>query len=796
MMASAPASRSIYEDTISRRASPVPPKPSLITKKRDDDHELKQEPFLLKDSDKGEESLQFTFKCIEEAMCQPEMYVLGLQKMLSTVKTHKTIEQQLRDENNTLQISVEEHKSNVINLNAVLQDALETVKIKHETSTRMEDELKSLKVALLQKEEEIKKKVTEYKGKISALEIEQATSINEYKITIEKLNKKINALNEVNELQIEKITDLSTELQQRNVDLETIQTHDEHVLNIQRQNETKMEDQFKTLKVALLQTEEEIQKKVTENEGKISALDIKEETTLNEHKDTIENPNNKINALNRSIQKHCEQDKFNRRKKESCDVANTGFKTSKIELRYMREEVLTKLTEKMRQSRSKHQLDFGAWSLDVEGRMLLQGVRMHLESEIKNIKSEIEVQKHSQMTAEKSAISQIDYLKKKIQKQRDHQLVAETFSNEEITKLEEAMKNQKRSLKLIESFAETEISTLEDEIEERKRIQSAAEKFAEKELDKLEIQLREQKSNQRFAKKNARAEILKLEEAIENQKRSLKLAETFAETELSTLEERIKKKENTLKQVQIFAEGEITRLEEEVNGCLHLINVLEAEAASLRSDGGKPTKSTNDNGPQLGKMYHMERDMKQKNVYQQMKLDEKEREIEELKGQTSISEESKIHMDGWLDVSKFGWDKLFVVVSLHYVTFFESLEKKQKASPVFELDIYSILEVRSAKWEEVPELTTKDVSRKFVLVYDKAGEKVHGPLLPKKKVNNCPKNSGYHCLRRALADDADESNSGKLILQADTKNKTRDWVDHISKICILSANTGNKHVQK
>ncbi|WAR13077.1 hypothetical protein MAR_027257 [Mya arenaria] len=538
--------------TISRRASPVPPKPSLITKKRDDDHELKQEPFLLKDSDKGEESLQFTFKCIEEAMCQPEMYVLGLQKMLSTVKTHKTIEQQLRDENNTLQISVEEHKSNVINLNAVLQDALETVKIKHETSTRMEDELKSLKVALLQKEEEIKKKVTEYKGKISALEIEQATSINEYKITIEKLNKKINALNEVNELQIEKITDLSTELQQRNVDLETIQTHDEHVLNIQRQNETKMEDQFKTLKVALLQTEEEIQKKVTENEGKISALDIKEETTLNEHKDTIENPNNKINALNRSIQKHCEQDKFNRRKKESCDVANTGFKTSKIELRYMREEVLTKLTEKMRQSRSKHQLDFGAWSLDVEGRMLLQGVRMHLESEIKNIK-------------------------KKIQKQRDHQLVAETFSNEEITKLE-------------------------DEIEERKRIQSAAEK-------------------------------------------------------------------------------------EEVNGCLHLINVLEAEAASLRSDGGKPTKSTNDNGPQLGKMYHMERDMKQKNVYQQMKLDEKEREIEELKGQTSISEESKIHMDGWLDVSKFGWDKLFVVVSLHYVTFFESLEKKQKASPVFELDI-------------------------------------------------------------------------------------------------------------
>ncbi|WAR16446.1 RHG27-like protein, partial [Mya arenaria] len=72
-----------------------------------------------------------------------------------------------------------------------------------------------------------------------------------------------------------------------------------------------------------------------------------------------------------------------------------------------------------------------------------------------------------------------------------------------------------------------------------------------------------------------------MQHALEDKKRCLKLAESFAETEISTLETKMERKESTLKLVQRFSDAEITRLEDEVNECLHLKYVLEAEVAFL-----------------------------------------------------------------------------------------------------------------------------------------------------------------------------------------------------------------------
>ncbi|WAR17226.1 hypothetical protein MAR_031820, partial [Mya arenaria] len=82
-------------------------------------------------SKKSNESLQFTVKCLEEAMREPIMFVLGLQQMLSTVDTQKSLKQQLSDalaQNGTLKKTIEEH--------AAMQDAMENLQRQNETLTR------------------------------------------------------------------------------------------------------------------------------------------------------------------------------------------------------------------------------------------------------------------------------------------------------------------------------------------------------------------------------------------------------------------------------------------------------------------------------------------------------------------------------------------------------------------------------------------------------------------------------------------------------------------------------------
>ncbi|XP_052763096.1 centrosomal protein of 290 kDa-like isoform X2 [Mya arenaria] len=485
-MASAPADRRrnfISPDTNSKHAPPVAPKPSGISRKRDDNHEPKQAISLPKGSDAVAESLHFTVKYLEELMREPSMFVLGLQHMVSTVNNHKSIEQQLSDahaKNDTLQKYIEEHQrrqDNADNLNAALQDAIEKLHKENETSTRKNDEIKALKEIQFQKEEEIKKQETEYEGKIFALEsqlkaieisyknsldesiakqkeqmeIEQTTTLKEHVHIIENLNKKLNELTEENKLQIEKNADISNELQQSKVELETNKTLDGQVLS-------------KIWKIA------------------------------------------------------------------ACDVAYAGSDSSKItnesQLRNKREEVLTQLTDKLRQS--------SAIMLDNEGRLMLQHVKIHL-------------------------VEEVEILRQQIQKQRKQQLVAESFAKEEITKLE-------------------------DEIEDRKRKQTSSKVFAEKDLDKMEFQLQDQITKRRFVEKYLNQEIIKMEHALEDKKRCLKLAESFAETEISTLETKMERKESTLKLVQRFSDAEITRLEDEVNECLHLKYVLEAEVAFLRQE--------------------------------------------------------------------------------------------------------------------------------------------------------------------------------------------------------------------
>ncbi|XP_052762470.1 rho-associated protein kinase 1-like [Mya arenaria] len=558
------------------------------------------------------------------------------------------------------------------------------------------------------------------------MEIDQSKQ-KQYEDIIENINRKLNALAEVNELQVKKLTDLSSELQQRSVELETVYEHDEQVLS-------------------------------------------------------------KI----RSIVVH--------------DVAYAGLqspnKTNETKLKNIREEVLTKLTDRLRQS--------SALSLDDEERSMLQLVQIHLEAEIQTLQSEKEERTRYQRTAEEFGNSQIDYLEQQIQKQINDQRVAESIANEEITKLE-------------------------DELEERKQNQVTAEVFADKELDKLESQLQEQKDKRRFIEKYASVEILKLEKIIEDKKRSLELAETFAETEISALETKIERKESTLKLVLRFSEAEISRLEDEVNDCLHLKDVLESEATSLRQELAdlqhkevteiyhskthqitaltaldelhntvsclqtriveletinsrhevyEQHQLTDNDRRQADAVEELKTRLKQEKmkkmqvvnklaeiirgkenelddmrqrlstakrklqdtetvltqkmkentyVLLQMRLDAKESEIEELKCKTPMSEESKIHMEGWLNVSMFGWNKLFVVVSLHHVMFFQNLEEKQRAMPMLVLDIVSIQDARTTTEDEDRELKKKDLSRIFVLVYDAAGEKVQGSSLDKEK---------------------------------------------------------------
>ncbi|XP_052764788.1 uncharacterized protein LOC128206413 [Mya arenaria] len=447
-------------------------------------------------------------------MRQMNMLVLGLQEMLSTVNIYKNIKQQLSDaysKNKKLRKVLEEHQRIFNILNADLQDAMEKIQRENRTSSKREDEIKSLKVALQRKEYEIKEKVTENekikialesKSKINdishkqsleemishqkeQMQIDEVSTLNGHKHTVENLLKNMNSLNEVDELQSETRTDLFNELHQSNVEQETIEIHHGQVIS---------------------------------------------ENIIIEACGGLESPNK-----------------------------------SERQLRHIREEVLTKLTDKLRHS--------SALSLDDEGKAMLQPVRVHLEAEIQTLKSEIEKQKHFQRTAEEFANSQIDYLGQQIQKLRNQQHKAETFANEEITKLE-------------------------DEIEERKRTQTTAKVFAERCLEKLEFQLKEEKNKRIFAEKHARVEILKLEDAIEVKKKSLILAETFAEREISTLEAKIERKESTLNLVQRFADAEITRLEDEVNACSHLKDVLEAEASSLRLEDKEEPQFSDDNRTQ------------------------------------------------------------------------------------------------------------------------------------------------------------------------------------------------------
>ncbi|XP_052764531.1 rho-associated protein kinase 2-like isoform X2 [Mya arenaria] len=592
---------SITEVTGSRRPPPVATKLSRISIKQNYNHELKQEPSLLQSSNVYEESLQFTCKYSEEIMSRSNTFVSDLQQILSTVQTGK----QYLDEK------------------------------------------------IVQQKEQMK--------------IKEANVLQH----VEDLQRRINELTEVNELQSMKITELSIELQQRKHEKESVQNHDKQVFYIERK--------------------------------------------ISEH-----------------------------------DEANAGLESSKI----------------------------------------------RNETELKNIR---------------------------------------------------------------------------DELEEHKRIQTTVGEFAKINSDKLKVHLQEQISRRRFAEKYANEEIVKLEQQIQNQRLKQLEAEKISKEEIAKLETVKEMTEKQLKLVQRLTETRLNVLANLI--ALQEKRVKGLETNNARYEQGDPPELLNDNGSQtdvvkqlkeeeMKKMQAMKKPAKgrvfsdkERQQFQEILLNEsyfeagfnaciqkaEEREIKEP------IEWSMNKMGGYLNVSRFGWNKLFVVVSRRHVIFFKSLGEKQTAEPVLKLDIGWIQDARH--YRETDDHELKDLPRIFVLLYDVAGERLYDQLNTEKKGSKYHADKGHllqdvqtrspkkcatcnqfmwsmlqppqiiKCTRcntkrltlhfdnfddnvrpghripiGATAKPADGSNLRRLFLQAESHDMKEDWITHIKEKVrqFLESSSGHK----
>ncbi|WAR17313.1 ROCK2-like protein [Mya arenaria] len=363
-----------------------------------------------------------------------------------------------------------------------------------------------------------------------------------------------------------------------------------------------------------------------------------------------------------------------------------------------------------------------------------------------------------------SAVSLDIEERQQIEKQRQNQLAAEKFSHEEITKLE-------------------------DELEEHKRIQTTVGEFAKINSDKLKVHLQEQISRRRFAEKYANEEIVKLDV----------LANLIA-----LQEKRVKGLETNNAR---YEQGDPPELLNDNGSQTDVVKQLKEEEMKKMQAMKKPAK---------GRVFSD----KERQQFQEILLNEsyfeagfnaciqkaEEREIKEP------IEWSMNKMGGYLNVSRFGWNKLFVVVSRRHVIFFKSLGEKQTAEPVLKLDIGWIQDARH--YRETDDHELKDLPRIFVLLYDVAGERLYDQLNTEKKGSKYHADKGCNTKRLTLhfdnfddnvrpghripigatAKPADGSNLRRLFLQAESHDMKEDWITHIKEKVrqFLESSSGHK----
>ncbi|XP_052764529.1 rho-associated protein kinase 2-like isoform X1 [Mya arenaria] len=548
-------------------------------------------------------------------------------------------------------------------------------------------------------------------------------------------------------------------------------------------------EQMKIKEANVLQHVEDLQRRINEltEVNELQSMKITElsiELQQRKHeKESVQNHDKQVFYIERKISEH--------------DEANAGLESSKI-----RNETELK--------------NISAVSLDIEERC-----KLHLQSEIHNLQQQIE-------------------------KQRQNQLAAEKFSHEEITKLE-------------------------DELEEHKRIQTTVGEFAKINSDKLKVHLQEQISRRRFAEKYANEEIVKLEQQIQNQRLKQLEAEKISKEEIAKLETVKEMTEKQLKLVQRLTETRLNVLANLI--ALQEKRVKGLETNNARYEQGDPPELLNDNGSQtdvvkqlkeeeMKKMQAMKKPAKgrvfsdkERQQFQEILLNEsyfeagfnaciqkaEEREIKEP------IEWSMNKMGGYLNVSRFGWNKLFVVVSRRHVIFFKSLGEKQTAEPVLKLDIGWIQDARH--YRETDDHELKDLPRIFVLLYDVAGERLYDQLNTEKKGSKYHADKGHllqdvqtrspkkcatcnqfmwsmlqppqiiKCTRcntkrltlhfdnfddnvrpghripiGATAKPADGSNLRRLFLQAESHDMKEDWITHIKEKVrqFLESSSGHK----
>ncbi|KAG7278411.1 hypothetical protein CRUP_038574 [Coryphaenoides rupestris] len=319
------------------------------------------------------------------------------------------------------------------------------------------------------------------------------------------------------------------------------------------------------------------------------------------------------------------------------------------------------------------------------------------------------------------------------------------------------LQDQLEAEQYFSTLYKTQVKELKEEIEERNRqLQDTQKKVQElhTERDSLSVQLdlTLEESNMTLTKdvESLSREKGELDEKIQSQDEEYLAQKEEIENTLKTHYEKILSTERTLKTQAVNKLAEILnrkdmKLDHKKKGSTADLRKKEKENRKLQLDLNQEKEKFNHMAIKNQKeLSEMQAQLAEECAYrneQQMQLDSKESDIEQLREKLSDlqlrMDNSSSRLEGWLsipnrtNIKRYGWRKQYVVVSSKKILFYNDEQDKEQSNP-------SMGDVYRAETEEIPRI--------FQILYANEGEcrkEVEVESVPQGDKSNCLPHKGH-----------------------------------------------------